>query len=198
MLKIVTCFVAFTALLGLGSVSQCYHCNSYFCGDTYNAQLGAVTSCSDLYKNAKLYSSRLINQETRFRLSSVDSDDDIETLTSQTPSEPEQGPNARVFDIKRIFWEIFNKGEIDEYTEFVCVKVNYNESSQTKTYRGCVPKATKSISTACEFVNQKVIGASTGTISSCHTCNTNLCNSGVNLGTSLLTMGVALVFKSLL
>lgn len=65
------------------------------------------------------------------------------------------------------------------------------------TYRGCVPKYTRSISTACDFVNQKVAGASSGTVTSCNTCESNLCNSAFNIKTSVLGLIITIGFRVL-
>ncbi|XP_066144105.1 uncharacterized protein [Euwallacea fornicatus] len=178
--------------LGLGFVTQCYHCNSPFCGDTYDSRLGAVASCFDLYKNAMTYSNaKLIVNDSQLA-SIAGNSDDIETFAIANSTKT----SARFFDINRKIWEFFNKGEIDETTQFACVKANYDENGQTLTYRGCVPKYTRSISTACDFVNQKVTGASTGTISSCYTCESNLCNSGAVLKASALTVAAAVVLRA--
>ncbi|XP_066255515.1 uncharacterized protein [Euwallacea similis] len=189
MLKILAWILSANLILstfGLGFVTQCYHCNSQFCGDTYDSRLGAVANCWDLYKNVMTYSNaKLVVNGSQL------ASNDIETFAIANSTDT----SARFFDINRKIWEFFNKGEIDQTTQFACVKASYSENGQTLTYRGCVPKYTRSISTACDFVNQKVTGASAGTVYSCHTCESNLCNSGTVLQTSALTVAAAMVLR---
>ncbi|KAL1500973.1 hypothetical protein ABEB36_006383 [Hypothenemus hampei] len=256
-------FLLFSAfIVASESVTQCYHCNSPYCGDYYDSRLGAVSSCSDLYQNTfgklvapsnneqddveivatlrknndisakflkipmKIWEFFNKNQNdhtprpqrfgqlTMTQNSSIELQDDVETVT--TTSEV-NGTNARFLDIPRKIWELFNKGEIDQNTQFVCVKANYyskgsctslslfvlsksllGDHGQVSTYRGCVPKYTRSISTACDFVNQKVVGASKSTVHSCSTCDTNLCNSSTTMSVSMMLSTLTIFLISLI
>ncbi|XP_030765216.1 uncharacterized protein LOC115889375 [Sitophilus oryzae] len=187
------------------NVSRCYNCNSAYCGDPYDVYLGSIISCSDVFKNAKLFFSRLVSNSNSASLTQLnetqvgaDNSNDIETLSSTNTNEIiRQRSHAEFFDIQRKIWEFFNKGEINENTEFVCVKANYNSSSssQTKTFRGCVPRSTKTISSACDFVSQRVVGSSSGSsVYGCYACNNDLCNAGITFRASVFVLlaGVAL------
>lgn len=57
----------------------------------------------------------------------IDSDNstDIETFSNTNNTEP----IGRIFDIPRKIWEFFNRGEIDDTTQFVCAKAVYSEFS---------------------------------------------------------------------
>ncbi|CAG9767758.1 unnamed protein product [Ceutorhynchus assimilis] len=200
--------VAFVAVVGVVStvsanVSQCYHCDSIYCAGSYDVQLGEVVSCSDIYKNAKSYSGKIVvatknassDQASQFGL---DNSGDIETINSEDTNEViRRRTHAEFFDIQRKLWEFFHKGEIDANTEFACVKANYynNEYGQVKTYRGCLPKYTKTVSTACDFLTKNVLKTSTSTLYECHTCDSNLCNSGISFNISFILILLGLIFK---
>ncbi|XP_050292740.1 uncharacterized protein LOC126733466 [Anthonomus grandis grandis] len=185
--------IAIILHMGAATVSQCYYCNTQYCSDPYDYKLGAIVRCSDVFTNYKTYfSSRIVSAErsngSRIRF---EDSEDIETITPKTSNELSEETHANILDIQRKFWNFFNKGELDETTEFICAKANYysTDSNQLKTFRGCVPTQTKTISTACDFINQRVAGGSaTGDtrVYNCYTCDTNLCNASISLRASIL------------
>ncbi|KAF7284048.1 hypothetical protein GWI33_022667 [Rhynchophorus ferrugineus] len=187
-----------SAILSVSAnVTRCYHCNSVYCGDPYDVVLATSINCVDVYLNARAYFGKSAPlKKLNDSQVGVDNSKDIETIeTNNVDDIIRQRSHAEFFDIQRKIWQFFNKGEIDENTQYACVKANYRgESGDLKTYRGCVPRSTKTITTPCDFVSQKVIGSSGSSVYGCYACNNDLCNSGITFRGSLLVLlaGVAL------
>ncbi|KAJ8933754.1 hypothetical protein NQ314_013786, partial [Rhamnusium bicolor] len=148
----------------LANSTRCYACNGEYCNDPFNRDRANIMMCSNNLQLTDPITQKLVNRDANDD-SSMDEWDSLE---------------SKLLKDFRIFFEKNN--------EFVCVTTAYyhNIHLTNMTIRRCMPKSYKNMD-PCTYLSN-TIHAGYGTVRKCATCDTDLCNSGINLKNSILTI----------
>ncbi|XP_018562236.1 uncharacterized protein LOC108904244 [Anoplophora glabripennis] len=149
--------------------SQCYACHGEYCNDPFNKDRATIMSCSN---SATLVNGRSVADSG----SLANGDFKFEKWDSLEAK------------LNKIFRGLFGT------TEYVCAKSLYfNTVHQTNmTIRSCMPKNLKGMDT-CTYLSNIISGY--GKVRTCSFCDTNICNSAINLRTSVLAVLAISILK---